>query len=167
MNRTVLFLVIGVAVVLIVVGLIFLCGMAGEGASIFRLLISLILLGTGGGLAFWGGTSLRRAVSLAPDNLDDQITRLARQRGGELTLAQVVSALKAPDEAVEEALALLMDRGQAFPEYRQERGEVYVFPGLKAARMVRRCESCGTEYSVKEAVYVCTRCGGKVSVTRL
>ncbi|OQY21790.1 MAG: hypothetical protein B6I34_06820 [Anaerolineaceae bacterium 4572_32.1] len=67
MNRTMSYLVIGVAVVLLAIGLIFLCGMAGESANIFRLLVSLFLLGTGGGLAFWGGKSLRRSVTLDPD----------------------------------------------------------------------------------------------------
>jgi hypothetical protein len=167
MNRTTSYLVIGVAVILLAGGLIFLCGMAGESASVFRLVVSLLLLGAGGGLAFWGGTSLRRAIAIDPENLSDRITRLARQSGqGEVTLSQAVSALNAPDEAVEEALRLLVERGQAYPEYRQDR-DVYVFSGLRAARMVRRCESCGTEYSVKEPIYTCTQCGGKVEVVRL
>jgi hypothetical protein len=164
MNRTVSYLVIGVSVVLIVGGLIFLCAATRNPG---RLPLSLILLVLGGGLAFWGGTSLRRAVTLAPDNLDDQITRLARQSGhGEVTLAQAVSALNAPDQAVQEALDLLVERGQAYSEYREGR-VVYLFPGLQAAKMVRRCESCGTEYSVKEPIYTCTQCGGKVEVVRL
>ncbi len=164
MNRTVSYLVIGVAVVLLVGGLIFMCAGVGNPR---RLPLAAILLVVGGGLAFWGGTSLRRAISLAPDTLDDRITRLARQSGhGEVTLAQVVSALNAPDDAVEEALRLLVERGQAYPEYRQDR-EVFVFPGLKATKMVRRCESCGTQYSVKEPIYTCTQCGGKVEVVRL
>jgi predicted RNA-binding Zn-ribbon protein involved in translation (DUF1610 family) len=163
MNRGVSFLVIGGAVVLIVVGLIFLCAATRDAG---RLPLALILLVIGGGLAFWGGASLRRAVDLDPENLSDRLTRLARQRGGEVTLSQAVSALRAPDEAVEEALDLLKERGQAYPEYREDR-EVFVFPGFKAGKMVRRCESCGTEYSVKEAVYVCTQCGGKVELVRL
>jgi hypothetical protein len=167
MSRTVSYLVIAVSVVLLIAGLVLLCGMAGESASAFRLLVSLILLGAGGGLAFWGGTSLRRTIALTPDNLDDRITRLARQSGhGEVTLAQAVSALDAPDQAVQEALNLLVERGQAYPEYREGR-EVYIFPGLQAAKMVRRCGSCGTEYSVKEPIYTCTNCGGKVEVVRL
>jgi len=164
MNRTTSYLVIGVSVVLLVVGLLFLCA-ATRNAARFPLALGLLVIG--GGLAFWGGTSLRRAVALDAENLSDRISRLARQSGqGEVTLSQAVSALNAPDEAVEEALRLLVERGQAYPEYRQDR-EVYVFPGLRATKMVRRCESCGTEYSVKEPVYTCTRCGGKVEVVRL
>ena len=163
MNRTVSYLVIGVAVVFLAVGLVSLCAAS---RSVGRLPLALILLVIGGGLAFWGGTSLRRTIALDSENLSDQITRLARQSGhGEVTLSQAVSALNAPDEAVEEALRLLVERGQAYPEYRQDR-EVYVLPGLRAAKMVRRCESCGTEYSVKEPIYICTQCGGKVTVVR-
>lgn len=164
MNRTVSYLVIGVSVVFLVGGLLFLCA-ATRNAARFPLALGLLVIG--GGLAFWGGTSLRRAISLDPENLSDRITRLARRSGqGGVTLSQAISALNAPDEAVEEALNLLVERGQAYPEYRQDR-EVYVFPGLQAAKMVRRCESCGTEYSVKEAIYTCTNCGGKVEVVRL
>lgn len=164
MNRTTSYLVIGVSVVLLVVGLLFLCA-ATRNAARFPLALGLLVIG--GGLAFWGGTSLRRTVALDAENLSDRISRLARQSGqGEVTLSQAVSALNAPDEAVEEALRLLVERGQAYPEYRQDR-EVYIFPGLRATKMVRRCESCGTEYSVKEPVYTCTRCGGKVEVVRL
>jgi hypothetical protein len=164
MSRTVSYLVIGVSVVLLVGGLVFLCA-ATRNAARFPLALGLLILG--GGLAFWGGTSLRRTIALTPDNLDDRITRLARQSGhGEVTLAQAVSALDAPDQAVQEALNLLVERGQAYPEYREGR-EVYIFPGLQAAKMVRRCGSCGTEYSVKEPIYTCTNCGGKVEVVRL
>jgi len=164
MNRTLSFLVIGVAVVLFVVGLIFMCAATSNAG---RLPLALILLVVGAGLAFWGGASLRRIVSLTPEKLSDRITQLARQSGGEVTQAQVVGALGASDEAVAEAFRLLAERGQANLDYREERGEVYVFPGLKAAKVVRRCESCGTEYSVKEAIYVCTQCGGKVELVRL
>jgi len=163
MNRTVSYLVIGVAVVLLAVGLVFLCAATRNTG---RLPLALILLVIGGGLAFWGGTSLRRIMALDPENLSDRLTQLARQSGhGEVTLSQAVSALNAPDEAVQEALSLLVERGQAYPEYREDR-QVYIFPGLRAVKMVRRCESCGTEYSVKEPIYVCTQCGGKVEVVR-
>ena len=164
MKRTVSYLVVGIAVLFLAAGLVFLCAATRDAG---RLPLALILLVIGGGLAFWGGTSLRRTVALAPENLSDRITRLARQSGqGEITLSQAVSALKAPDEAVEEALRLLVERGQAYPEYREDR-EVYVFPGLREAKVIRRCESCGTEYSVKEPIYTCTQCGGKVAVVRL
>lgn len=164
MSRMVSYVVIGVAVLLLVGGLLFLCA-ATRDAARFPLALSLLVIG--GGLAFWGGASLRRAIALAPENLSDRITQLARRSGGgEVTLSQAVSALNAPDEAVEEALNLLVERGQAYPEYRLDR-EVYILPGLRAAKMVRRCESCGTEYSVKEPIYTCTKCGGKVEVVRL
>lgn len=164
MNRTTSYIVIAIAVVILAAGLLFLCAATREAA---RFPLALGLLVIGGGLAFWGGTSLRRAIALDAENLSDRITHLARQSGhGEVTLSQAVSALNAPDEAVEKALNLLVERGQAYPEYRTDR-EVYIFPGLQAAKMVRRCESCGTEYSVKEPIYTCTNCGGKVEVVRL
>jgi hypothetical protein len=137
MNRTISYLAMGIAVLFLAAGLVFLCATRTDAG---RLPLALILLVIGGGLAFWGGTSLRRVIAVDPE--------------------------KAPDEAVEEALRLLVERGQAYPEYRQDR-EIYVFPGLQAAKMIRRCESCGTEYSVKEPIYTCTQCGGKVEVVRL
>jgi rubrerythrin len=128
--------------------------------------LAVALLAAGGGLAAWGGVTLRRLRDTDPENLDDRITELARRGGqGEVTLSEVVAELGVPDDAAVAALNLLEERGQAHRERHGER-EVYVFPGLKPVLVQRSCPYCGTEYSVKKALSVCPRCGGDLELER-
>ena len=119
----------------------------------------------GVGLAAWGGLSLRRLRDLAPENLGDRITQLARKGNGEVTLSQIVAELLVPGEAAIAALNLLERRGQAHREHAGEDArEVYVFPGLKPHLVQRKCPYCGTEFSVKKALSKCPHCGGDLTL---
>lgn len=143
-------------------GLIFLCAATQNTA---RLPIALALLILGGGLAAWAGVHWRRARQLSPDVLDDRITDLADRYDAEITLAQAVSALHAPDEAVRAALSRLEANGLCHQERREDK-TVYVFPGLKESKVVRRCTYCGNEYSVREPLHKCPNCGGNLEIVR-
>jgi hypothetical protein len=164
MNRTLAVIVVGVAVGLLGLGMLFLCAATQEPP---RLLVAAPLLLVGAGLAAWSGITLRRLRDLDPENLSDRITQLARRGDGEVTLAQVVAELHAPDEAAIAALDLLERRGQARRErVGDDAREVYVFPGLKPSLVERRCPYCGAEFSVKEATYKCPNCGGDLRLER-
>ena len=152
-----------VGIVFLAGGLIFLCAAV---QNVARLPISLALLLIGSGLAAWAGLRWRRARELAPDVLDDRITELAAAHDAELSLAQVISALEVPDDAARAALARLEANGLCQREQR-EKGTVYVFPGLKERKVVRRCSYCGNEYSVREPLHKCPNCGGSLEITRI
>lgn len=143
-------------------GMIFLCAATRNTA---RLPIALALLVVGGGLAAWAGFRWRRARQLSPDVLDDRITALADSRDAEVTLAQIVSALDVPDDAARAALSRLEANGVCHQE-RREGKTVYVFPGLKESKVVRRCTYCGNEFSVREPVHKCPNCGGNLEIVR-
>jgi hypothetical protein len=143
-------------------GLIFLCAVVQNPA---RLPIALVLVIVGGGLAAWAGARWRRARQLSPEVLDDRITILAADYDGELSLAQVVSALKVPDEAAKSALARLEADGLCAQEHRNGR-ILYVFPGLEERKVVRRCSYCGSEYSVREPLTKCANCGGTLEIVK-
>jgi hypothetical protein len=163
MNRTVSIVILGISVLVLAVGILFLCAAAQQPG---RLLLAVILLVLGGGLAAWSGMNLRRLRELDPEELSDQITVLAdRNPEGEVTLAQVVAELKVPDESAQAALQLLEDKGIAKYEYRDGK-RVYTFPGLKDEKLVRKCVFCGTTYSVREPVHTCPNCGGDVQLVR-
>ena len=109
---------------------------------------------------------INKAIELDPDNLSDRITELARDMGNaEVTLSQVVSELRVPDEAAVAALSLLEQRGQCHRERRDVR-EVFVFPGLRLSLIRRRCPYCGSEFSVKTPAYTCPNCGGDLQLER-
>lgn len=150
-----------ISVVLLAVGLLFLCAAARQPA---RLFLAIALLVIGGGLSAWSGLTLRRLRELDPEHLSDRITALARAGGhAEVTLSQVVAELNVPDEAVLAALDLLESRGQCHLENREGRG-FYIFPRLKLTKVVRRCAYCGTEFSLKTPLHKCPNCGGRLEL---
>ena len=143
-------------------GLIFLCAAVD---NLARMPISLAFLVIGTGLAAWAGTRLRRARRLSAGVLDDLIVGLAGRHDAEVTLAQVVDELRVPDEAVRAALARLEANGLSYQERREGR-TVYLFPGLKESKVVRRCAYCGNEYSVREPLHKCPNCGGQLEIVK-
>lgn len=151
-----------VGVLFLAGGLIFLCAAV---QNLARLPIALALLLIGGALAAWAGLRWRRARQLSPDVLDDRITELAATYDAELTLAQVVSALSVPDDAARAALGRLEANGLCHQEQREGK-TVYVFPGLRESKVVRRCSYCGNEYSVREPLHKCPNCGGSLEIVK-
>ena len=79
--------------------------------------------------------------------------------------AEAVAGLSAPAENVEAAFEVLKNRGDVQLEQREER-YVYVFPGLKASKVERRCPYCNTEFPVKKAISRCPNCGGEIKLER-
>ncbi|NLE44291.1 MAG: hypothetical protein GX620_06185 [Chloroflexi bacterium] len=163
MNRTGAIVVLVLSVILLTVGLLFLCAATRDSA---RFPLALVLLAAGGAGVVWSALSLRRLRDLSPENLSDRITELAKAGGnGEVTLSEVVAQLGVPDDAAVAALNLLERQGQAHRDRVGER-DVYVFPGLKPVLVRRRCPYCGSEFSVKTAVYKCPHCGGDLTLKR-
>jgi hypothetical protein len=148
--------------VLMAGGLIFLCAAVDSPG---RLPIALALLVIGAGLAGWAGFRWRRARALSPAVLDDRIVAMADRYDAEITLAQAVSSLSVPDEAALAALARLEANGLCHQEQRDSR-TVYLFPGLKESKVVRRCAYCGSEYSVREPLHKCPNCGGALEIVK-
>lgn len=149
-------------VVFLAGGLIFLCAAVQNSA---RWPVAIVLLLIGVGLDAWAGARIGRARQLAPDVLDDRITGLADRYDAEITVAQIVSELKVPDEAARLALARLESNGLCHQE-RREGKTVYLFPGLKESKVVRRCTYCGNEYSVREPLHKCPNCGGQLEIVK-
>ncbi len=150
------------AVILMVLGIIFLCA-AMQNPS--RFWLAGILLAGGAGLAAWSGRELRLAQALKPEELGKRITALAAAGDAEVTLAQVVADLQVSDEVALSALDYLSAQGVCHFERREDR-QVYVFPGLHEGRVVRRCPYCGREFGVRDAIHQCPNCGGTITVER-
>lgn len=163
MKRTILIAAFVIAVVLLAVGLLFLCAATREPG---RLPLSVILMVIGGGVAAWSALTWRRDQQLEPERLADSIIDLVRARGGaEVSLAQIVAKLNVPTDAAQRALGVLEGRG----ECRRERGpdkDLYVFPGLMEVKVVRRCAYCGSEFSVKKPLHKCPNCGGELELVK-
>jgi hypothetical protein len=146
---------------LLAAGLVFLCAAVQNTA---RFPIAFALLALGGGLAAWAGIRWRHARQLAPEVLEGRITDLAAAHGAKLTLAQVASELDVSDVAARNTLASLEARTLCHQERQGDR-IVYVFPGLRESKVVRRCTYCGNEYAVREPLHKCPNCGGSLEIT--
>lgn len=162
MRRMHAYTLVGIAVVALAAALALLCAGTVEPQW---MLLAVLLLAIGVGLAVWGGLTLRRLQLTDPEHLSDRITALAKRFKGELTLSQAVAELEVPDEAALGAFDLLESKGQCHREQREER-EVYVFPGLLEQKVTRRCPYCGREFSVKQAVHTCPYCGGDLRLEK-
>jgi hypothetical protein len=163
MKRTILVVAFVIAVILLAIGLLFLCAATREPG---RLPLALSLLVIGGGLATWGALAWRREQRLEPERLGDSIIDLVRASGGaEVTLAQIVAELNVPTEAAQRALGMLERRGECRRERRADK-DLYIFPGLVEVKVVRRCAYCGSEFSVKTPLYQCPNCGGQLELVR-
>lgn len=163
MNRIIAFLLLGIGSLALAVGLLFLCA-ASRDAN--RLPLAIILLVLGGGLAAGGGLLWRRQRELSKEAVADRIVAMAQaDDDAELTVAEVVAGLRLPEAAVLQGLELLVRRGRCRREFRDDHA-VYVFPGLKESKLIRKCAYCGTIYPVKEPLRTCRKCGGTVELVK-
>ncbi len=149
------------AILFLLLGLIFL--IAADSTS--RLLTAVALLAIGGALLVLAIGILRRLRELHPDSLDIAVVDLARRVGGEVSVSQVQAELQVPTGTALETLERLRRQGQAQLEPRAGR-TVYLFKGVLPAKAVRRCQYCGTEFAMREAIYQCPNCGGRVEIIK-
>lgn len=124
-----------------------------------RIIPALVMLAIAAGLLGLGIVMVVRQKQLAPNVLGTSILELAKRNNGEVTIAQVVSELRVPAAAAQQALELLESRREAVREWRNDRA-VYLFPGLKASKVIRQCTFCKSTFSVAQPIYQCPHCGG-------
>ncbi len=160
MNRTAYIGLFTLSALVLALGLLFLCA-ATTVPERAPLAIILLLLGAIGA----GATALgyRRWSNLQPADLAQRITILAAENQGELSLAQVMSSLGAPADSALRALDVLEQKGEGHREQRDGK-LLYIFPGLKERKVVRRCMYCGSTFPVKEPLQKCPNCGGQLEL---
>jgi hypothetical protein len=131
-------------VTLILLGLLFLAGSAGQGR---RVLVGVACLALGAVAAGLGARRYRRAEAVDPARLRSDVLALAEQAGGELSAQQLTAELRWREPAAAPVLETLLHEGSCVR--RHERGEVlYVFPALQPRLMQLRCEYCHTAYDL-------------------
>jgi hypothetical protein len=160
MNRIVYFAVFVVSCVVLGVALLFLCASVYEAD---RMIMAIALSVVGGAGVIWSGLSYNKWFNRQPGALAPRITRLAEQNSGEISLAQVMSALKLPADVATAAMADLQQKGQCHMEPRGEK-TMYVFPGLTERKVERKCPYCGATFPVRDPLQKCPNCGGDLDV---
>ena len=160
MNRILYIGVFLVSALVLALGLLFLCAAATVPG---RAPLAVILLALGAIGAGWSARGYRRWRDLQPEQLAPRITLLAAENQAELSLAQIMSSLGAPADAALRAVESLAQRGECQREPREGK-MIYVFPGLKERKAVRRCKYCGSEFPVKQPLRKCPNCGGQLEL---
>jgi hypothetical protein len=149
---------LGVAMLLL--GLLFLVGSAGQAR---RLAVAAVSLALGAVAAGLGVRTFRRAAALDPDRLEADILALARRGNGEVAETELAAILGDRFEAAQPVLDSLLAAGTCRRQVRA--GTVYLlFPALQPRLQIRRCEYCGAELPVVDQVTRCPACGGAVKV---
>jgi hypothetical protein len=161
-SKGVVILFIVIAIVLITFGLIFLMGSSGKGTTI---LTGLALLAAGITMVTWGVRRLRRLAQLDPDQLSTDVIELAKQLGGEVTVAQVQAEYDVPMSLAAHVLERLRSQEACDVEHREDR-TVYVFKSLMASKAIKRCAYCGAEYAIRDARRECPNCGGRLEIVK-
>lgn len=157
---------LGSAVLFLIAALLLAFGLVYSLAAIQnarRLLVSIPSLACGICLAAWLGLRWRRARQLSPQMLESRIVAMAAAEGAEVTIAQVISMLGAPEPLARASLQRLEAKGLCHPVHR-DAATTYRFPGLEQRKVVRRCAFCGSQYSVRNPIRKCTNCGGELEI---
>ena len=160
MNRLIYLAIFLVAVLALALGLVFLCAATTEPS---RLAVAVVLLLLGALGAGWSAYAYRTWSLVQPAALSARITDLAARNDGELSLAQVMSAFGVPASIAQAGMDELLNKGQC---QREPRGAdiVYIFPGLKEHKVVRKCVYCGSTFPVKQPLQKCPNCGGNLEL---
>jgi len=116
-------------------------------------------------LVVWAIRKVGQLIADSPERVDTRVASLAAVSGGEITLGEVIGALRLAEADAQASLDRLVAEGICT---REERGETatYVFPGLAEVRMVKRCPYCGNEYPLRDPRRTCPSCGANLEVTQ-
>lgn len=159
MKRTIGALLVAGGVGLVLLGLLFLLGAAGQGS---RYVIAVISLALGGLLMGVGLRIYRQGIAASPETLRAEILALAHRQDGEISWGEVEAALGSGIGAVLQA----MEEEGLCQCRRKDNATYYVFQSLQPRLMVRRCEYCKAELPFAEEVAACPNCGGTVKTQK-
>jgi len=159
-----IFLVI-FGICLILFGLLFILGAAGQ---TYRYVIAAVSLCLGAILTGLGIRFFKQADRLRPEYIRAEILKLAGSHNGEVSQADIKALLGERYSEANEVLANMCS--QNLCQLHKRKTEIYyVFENLQPRLTVRRCEFCDTELPLDEELSSCPNCGGsiKTSVEKL
>lgn len=161
MRRVGIFLLVGLGVALIAVGLLFLVGSAGKA---YRFVVAAAGMALGAVVTGFGVRAFRRLRAESPEQLRADILALARRRSGELSAGDLQASLGRRAALAEPVLARLVTEGVA-QRVQREADAWYVFEGLQPRLKVRSCEHCSLELPISDDQEHCPSCGGALRIT--
>ncbi len=162
MNRLTYLGVFVASAVVLALGLLFACAAIAVPA---RWPLAIILVGLGTMGAGWSAFSYRKWADSQPAALATRITDLAASQQGEVTLAQIMSALNVTASVAQAGLDVLIQNGACRREMHGEQ-DIFILPGLKEHKVERKCPFCGAAFPVKQSLQKCPNCGGNLELVK-
>ena len=150
---------VGLGVLLMALGLLFLVGAGGQAQ---RYAIGAVALALGAVAAGFGLRFVRQAEAARPERLREQILALAKERAGELSADDLTAALGPLARLGEEELQRMARDGNVVDERRDDGRRFYVFADLQPRLTLRRCAFCRKEIALEAETTTCPHCGGAV-----
>ncbi len=154
---------VAVGVVSMALGTLFLLGAQGQAR---RVVVAAVGLGLGAVLTGLGARLFKTLDRALPERVRAELLALARREGGEVSQAVVEATLSQGEPSRVETgwrvLDNLVREGQATRRVAEDRTLRFVFPGLQARMVVRRCRFCGAVLPLDRVITACPQCGGQV-----
>ncbi len=97
-----------------------------------------------------------------PRRQEADISRLARDQAGRLTVADVMAGLDLPQDRAERTLEGLASRGVCRVRA-EETGKLYLFEAFLPRREVALCDYCGATFEDAEPDLTCPNCGAALT----
>lgn len=158
MKRVLSIFAVVLGIALLLLGLLFLVGAAGQ---IQRYVVAVAAATAGAVLVGVGVRMFKQAEAASPAQLRGEILALAQREDGEISEGEVMAALGIRATRAPAVLDTMVREGLC--ERRQEQGTVYyLFRQLQPRLMVLRCEYCNAELPLAENITECPNCGGTV-----
>ena len=99
-----------------------------------------------------------------PQRMATEVTKLARNSGGELTVSKVMADMTVTRDIAAQTLQKLEKAKVCFVKMRGEE-TVYIFPGFKKKRKVKICEFCDSTFvEIEKIGNDCPSCGAKLKI---
>jgi len=149
---------IGLGLLLLGFGLLFLLGAAGE---LHRYVVAALGVGFGLTSMMAGAWLITRAGHSAPERVRRELLALARSRDGLLTPDEIDAAFVDRSEVAGEILGQMVVAGDAL---RQAEG--FVFPAFQPRLVERTCPHCRYEAPLSSDASECPRCGAVLQTHR-
>lgn len=144
--------------VLVLLGLLFLVGAAGQAQRYAVALVGALL---GSGLIALAIKLFQQGGALTPEHIRAEILALAKRRSGEVSEVDLQATLGLRRERAQRVLEDLLRDGLA-KQAARDGTLYYTFPDLLPRLAVRRCEFCQAELPLEQELASCPRCGGTI-----
>jgi Zn finger protein HypA/HybF involved in hydrogenase expression len=156
-KKTFYYLLIAVSVLFILFSLLFLIAAVNNPA---RMNIAAASGFIGAALMYFSLAAIANINYNSPANLEPLILKIAKRNNGYFSAEEVMARLNITEKSFNAVVDSMISRGAALEESRD--GSLVYKAAAVSLEVKRKCEFCGNEFNVRDALEKCPGCGGSV-----